>query len=98
MALHYSSGVGYLFEKNMGKNIAEIKYRLVETDPTKYTSKKWWGELSTTSKIGQTGDYRIELEDGRKGDCIITVNTEQKDRRQLFYNFFGRGKLSGSKT
>ena len=93
MALHYSSGIGNVFDKNQGKNIADIKYHLIESDPTIYTRKKWWGDFSTTGKISTTGDYRIEMEDGRMGDCIISVNTEHKDKRQLYYNFFGRGKL-----
>ena len=95
MALHYSNGIGYLFDKLSAKAVAEIKYRLIETDPTRYTHKKWWGEFSTSDKVQQSGGYLIELEDGRKGDCIISVNTEHKDRKQHYFSFYGRGSIDG---
>ncbi len=99
MALHYRSGQGKLYDKDAAKIIAQIKYKLVETEPTKYTNKKWWGEFSINHKIKKLGDYILEFEDGRAGGCYITTNTEKGEVRlaSLYhYRFFGRGKLGRS--
>jgi len=95
MALHYSSGIGMIYDKEIDKPISKIDYQLIETDPTKYTKKKWWGELYSSKRIKKTGVYRIELEDGLSGDCVIWVKDDfSQDRAsQYHYHFNGRGKL-----
>ncbi len=51
MAIHYSNGTGQLHNKESNQPIAQINYRLIETDPIKYTKKKWWGGFSTSKEI-----------------------------------------------
>ena len=99
MALHYSNGVGRLYDKEIEKPVATVKYQLIETDPTKYTKKKWWGDFSTNREIKRLGNYIIELEDRRKGECIISPNTEVKKGRssRYYYHLNGRGKLGAGK-
>ena len=43
MAIRYSNGSGRLHDKELERPIAEIQYQLLETNPTRYTTKKWWG-------------------------------------------------------
>jgi hypothetical protein len=100
MAIHYDNGIGQLHIKENKRPIAQIKYKLVETDATKYTKKKWWGEFSTNREIKEIKDtitFRIELENGREGDCVVWADTESKKERsspqQYNYHFNGRGKL-----
>lgn len=95
MAVHYSGGIGVLYNKGTDENIATVAYQLVETDPTKYTKKKWWGDFSTKQEIKRPGSYVIEFEDGRKGECIISNNTPTGKRSvsRYYYTFFGRGPL-----
>ena len=95
MALKYSSGFGRIYDKEAGKIIDEVRYQLVETDQTKYTKKKWWGEFSTKQKIDRPGNYIIEVDDGRKGECIVSTNADgRKGLVSLYhYRFYGRGKL-----
>ena len=93
MAIHYSNGVGRLYDKEMDKPVAEVKYQLIETDPTKYTHKKWWGEFSSVRQIKQSGNFILELEDSRKGECVIIANTQMKKGTVHHYHFNGRGKL-----
>ncbi|MDD5083005.1 MAG: hypothetical protein PHU08_06490 [Dehalococcoidales bacterium] len=96
MGLHYRSGFGRIFDKEAEQTVAEIKYQLIETDPTKYTNKKWWGEFSTDERIKRMGKYVIEFEDSRAGECFISVNQEKGEVRLAalhHYRFFGRGKL-----
>ena len=100
MAIHYRNGIGRLFDKGQEEAIVEIKYQLMETDATKYTVKKWWGEFSCGQRLEQPKDYRMELEDGRKGDCIVSGNIPSQRRiaAQHYYSFFGRGPIGGRST
>ena len=101
MAIHYSSGFGKLYNKETGETILDINYQLIETDQTRYTNKKWWGEFSTKQEIEPVGMYIIEFNDSRKGECIVTINSEISERRRkgerlalhYYCRFYGRGKL-----
>ncbi len=95
MTVHYSGGVGVLYNKGADENLATVAYQLIETDPTKYTRKKWWGDFSTKKEIKQLGNYVIEFEDGRKGECIVSNNTQTGKRTasRYHYTFFGRSSL-----
>ena len=96
MALHYSNGTGRLHDKELGKPIVDIQYQLIETDPTKYTPKKWWGEFSTKREIKPLGNYLIEFEDGRKGECIVgnsTTPVKKSASRRHYCSFHSRGPL-----
>ena len=98
MGLHYSGGIGMLYEKEIDQPIAKVSYQLIETDPTKYTKKKWWGELYASKEIRQTGVLRIELEDNRVGECVVWTSSDIKkgSATQHHYHFNGRGKLGHS--
>ena len=96
MAVHYSSGFGKLYDKDTKSIVADVKYQLTETDDTKYTSKKWWGEFSTGQKLRKGDNYIIIFEDARRGGCWISFNTDRmpgKSSSVQYYRFFGRGKL-----
>ena len=98
MAIHYSNGLGQLFDKEAKRPIAQVNYRLIETDPTKYTKKKWWGEFSVNKEIKENRDsaiFRVEFEDGRDGECAVWVNTEAQDgtAKRFNYHFNGSGRL-----
>jgi hypothetical protein len=99
MGIHFSNGLGFLYVKEVDQSIAKVSYQLTETDPTKYTKKKWWGELYANKEIksvNEVGAHRIEFEDGRKGECVVWANTEAKQGRSsnYYYHFNGRSKLS----
>jgi len=99
MAIQYSNGLGLLYDRDSKQPIAQINYRLIETDPTKYTKKKWWGEFYTSKelkKLKESVIFRIEFEDGRDGDCAIWTNSEAQyssTAKQFNYHFNGRSKL-----
>ena len=96
MAIHYSSGIGRISGKDTGDSVIEVKYLLIETDPTKHSRKKWWGDLSTGHEVKRVGDYVIEFEDRRKGECLISGKAQQQKGGVIhyYYRFNGRGKLS----
>ena len=106
MAIHFSNGIGQLFEKSIDKPIAQIKYHLIETDPTKYTRKKWWGDFQSNNGLKDfqlSGTLRINFDDGRNGECVVWLENENgsesgsknkvKKTTANLYHFNGRGKL-----
>ncbi len=100
MAIHYNNGTGQLHSKESKQPIAQINYRLIETDPTKYTKKKWWGEFSMGRELAELKNsaiFRIEFEDGRDGDCAVWANTESQgvagSKYHHNYHFNGRSKM-----
>ena len=44
MGLHYSGGLGMLYEKESSLLISKINYQMIETDATIYTKSRWWGD------------------------------------------------------
>ena len=96
MSVHYSNGTGYLHNKEQEGPVAEVQYQLIETDPTKYAPKKWWGGFYTNQEIKQLGNYKIEFADGRVSECAVVNSSEpvEKDtRHRYYYRFYSRGRL-----
>jgi hypothetical protein len=99
MALHFSNGTGTIYDKDIDLPIAKVNYQLIETDPTKYTKKRWWGEFTTNKKIKRPGNYIIEFDDNRKGECVIYTDSRPKhghSRQHYHHHFNGRSKLRPS--
>ena len=100
MALHYSNGTGTLHDKEIEKPIAEVQYQLIETDATKYASKKWWGEFFTKREVKNPANYLIEFDDGRKAECVVfgsTTPMKESSSRLHYYRFYSRGRLGGGR-
>jgi len=98
MAIHFSNGIGQLFEKNIDMPIAQINYHLSETDATKYTRKKWWGDFQSNKKLKESqlaSTLRMEFDDSRNGACTVWMGTEAGSKKSSnnIYHFNGRGKL-----
>ena len=94
MAIRYSSGKGKLFLKDTEKALASIQYQLQETNPTQYTSTKWWGDFTSIIDFRAVGEFIIELEDGRRGSCDVLRTTPANRRLVKYqYSFNGHGPL-----
>ena len=96
MSIHISTGSGTLYDKETPDfPVARINFNLMETEATKYTNKKWWGEFSVDEELKHMGNYLIGFEDARKGECIVIANTESssKENKTWYYHFNGRGEL-----
>jgi hypothetical protein len=94
MAIRYSNGSGAIIDKELEKPISDMRYQMMETSKTKYTTGKWWGEFSTKKEIKRQGNYILEFEDGRKGECVVSSTSEAAGSTSRYhYSFFGRGPL-----
>ena len=87
MGLHYNGEIGILYNKETEEPVSKVEYQLIETEPTKYTKKRWRGEISSIKKIDKAGVYRIELEDGRNGDCIVWNNSNSDTGQKKFSHY-----------
>ena len=73
MKTYSSRGRGKLYEAYSREFVAHISYRVNEELATEPRLKKWSGELTLVEnmKIRDGGRYMIELEDERKGKCLL---------------------------
>ena len=73
MTTHVTRGKGKLYEVSGEKLVSEVNYQIHEELTTEGKLEKWWGELTLVDNIRiQDGDkYVIELEDKRKGRCLL---------------------------
>jgi len=94
LAIIFKNGTGNLYDKGSETPLGVMSYQLMETKATKYTSGKWWGELSIKKALERTGRYVVEFDDVRKGECSVNAGIKEKNTASRFYyGFFGRGKL-----
>ena len=88
MALRYSSGTGNLYGKDNNEHLGFANYLLIEMNPTKYSSGKWWGEFSTKCELEPGVSYLMEFENSRKGNFTISKETKEKrTATKYYYNF-----------
>ncbi len=96
MSIRITTGSGTLFDKETPDfPVARINFNLMETEATKYTKKKWWGEFSLSEELKHMGNFLISFEDARKGECVVIANTasSSKKNKTWYYHFNGRGGL-----
>jgi hypothetical protein len=96
MSLRISTGIATLYDKETPDfAVARVNVNLMETESTKYSKKKWWGDFSVNEELRHLGNYLIGFEDARKGECIVIANTEasSKKSKTWYYHFNGRGGL-----
>ena len=95
MSTNIVRGAGSLRASNGEKFVAAITYQLWEKPPTENTLGEWWGNF-TLDHIIDSGQYTIELEDGRKGACSIRANIQRvRGLGNIYrYSFQGSGLLA----
>jgi hypothetical protein len=96
LSLQITVGVGTLYDKETPDfPVALVKFSLLETEATKYSKKKWWGDFSMGEELCHLGNYLITFEDARKGECVVIANTEfsSKKNKTWLYHFNGRSGL-----
>ena len=71
MAIHFSNGIGTLFDKDPDMLITQINYHLSETEAIKYTTRKLWGEFQSNKKLKES---RLVGTPGLNLTIALTVN------------------------
>ena len=98
MSTSSNRGKGILYQAYDDNPIAEIGYQIHEEFYLDNSPGRWWGELTLAQKVEiHEGDrYMIELEDKRKGRCILKRRTNKAVvgvPPRYFYLFQGREPL-----
>jgi len=99
LSLHFSSGTGFLYDKDGDQLLGKGSYQLVESDGSIYTRKRWWGQFVSDREIASSAAlFVLETEDGKRGECILLAGEEANSKStRYFYHFNGRGKLGNRK-
>ena len=80
-------GEGSLCSSDDAKEfISAITYQLWEKPQAENAPGEWWGNLALDRLI-DSGEYIIELEDGRKGTCSIRANIQRVPGRGTIYRY-----------
>lgn len=53
----------------------EVTYEIQYQSPAGSNGEEWWGEITPDNGIMPVGNYIIELNDGRRGQCVIRMKT-----------------------
>ena len=72
MNLPIIGGKGKLYDASNRELVTEINYQMREKPSGEGAPGEWWGGFILEEVIEQ-GDYLIELEDGRKGTCTVSL-------------------------
>ena len=67
-------GSGKLYDGDGRQVVALVTHKIWENPQTEDTLGEWGGEIAIDRIIWPSGEYIIELENGRKGTCIIDID------------------------
>ena len=93
MSTNIIRGTGSLRASNDQNIVAAITYQLWEKPPTENTLGEWWGNFTLDHFI-DSGEYIIELEDGREGACSIRANIQRARGIGNIYRYSFQGSSS----
>jgi hypothetical protein len=87
-------GTGSIRSSDGKEFVATIIYQLWEKPETESNNKEWWGSF-THDRLIKSGEYIIELEDGRKGTCHVRGRLQWTRGMATVYphSFQGGGSL-----
>jgi len=72
MQIFRGKGKIYDISKNY---LDEVTYEIFHKSSTDSAKPEWYGEITPSKAIMPVGNYIIELDNGRKGRCIIRLKT-----------------------
>ena len=85
------NGRGRLYDADGEQVIANVNYQIWEKPQMEHTPGEWRGEFTVDRVIWPSGEYIIELEDGRKGTCLIDVEQSVHDGCPILYRYGLKG-------
>ena len=85
MSIQVIDGTGKLYEAGGNEAVAIVNYRIWEKP------EEWGGEFTVSHVIWPSGDYVIELENGRRGTCLIDIEQSVREGCPITYRYGLRG-------
>jgi len=91
MTLESLSGNGVLYADAGGTRLAEIKYQIVHTLAVGRDAETWHGTFTTPHEITEHEDYSVEIGDGRRGPCELSLGTSAMGGIPAVYHYSFKG-------
>ena len=86
-------GKGKIYDINENY-IDEVTYDIYNRSSSGASGAEWRGEITPSNGIMPVGNHIIELDDGRRGPCIISIKTTSSFGLVIdSYNVEGTGPL-----
>lgn len=98
MITYISNGTGTLFDTVDERALATVDYRICRIPAHEGKAEEWWGRFALTQPVPDLAEYLIELEDGRKGACILARGKSHQMLGSDTYHHYeltGIGELGG---
>ena len=92
MTTYVNNGTGKLYQVEGKEPLATIAYRVYRNPATEQWGEEWWGGFALDFPVTEAGEYTFELEDGRRGTCLLKVRRVQQIAESLtFYHYDLKG-------
>jgi hypothetical protein len=91
MTLESLSGNGVLYTDAGVTRLAGIKYQIAHTLAEGRDAEIWHGTFTTPQEVTEHEDYSVELEDGRRGPCEISLGASAMVGFPAVYRYSFRG-------
>ena len=92
MKTFVSNGTGVLYDVDTGEPLATIAYRIYRNPATDEADELWWGGFALNEAVPEREEYTLELEDGRRGRCHVTLRVVDRLAADLvFYHYDIKG-------
>jgi hypothetical protein len=86
------NGTGTLYDVDEKETLATIAYRIYRNPATEQKREEWWGGFSLSAPLAELEEYLLELEDGRRGNCAVSLRSVSRLSESLiFYHYDIRG-------
>ena len=91
MTLETLSGNGVLYADAGATRVAEIKYHILHTLAVGRDAESWHGTFTTPLEVIEHESYYVQLEDGRRGSCELSMGTRAMGGIPAVYHYSFKG-------
>ncbi len=92
MSKQVFKGKGKLYAADREQLIASVNYEVWKEPQTEDSPEQWGGDFTTEHIIWPSGEYILELEDGRRGTCLINVEESLHEEYPTLFHYGLKGK------
>ena len=85
------NGTGKLYDAEGKKVIAIVSHQIWKKPQTEHALGEWGGDVTIDRIIWPSGEYILELEDGRKGTCRIDIEQQSVTGCPVIYRYGLKG-------
>jgi len=87
MSKQIFKGKGKLYEAGGEQSIASVNYEVWKKPQTEDSPEEWGGDFTTEHIIWPSGEYILELKDGRRVSCLIHVEESLHEEYPTLFHY-----------